>query len=286
MLATKPAGGLASVARPVRNAVAVSKRHKKPHVASYALGEDAALQEAAELFMEASRMAQKQVLHELQQMQLTEPRQTADCDPCLHAQQPTPAAPHPGSIRRMPGQQQRASSSSSGGEQQAASRKQQLAALTAFWEEQGLSPGSAARVAGELCSSGSRFADPKLLAAQVQRLSRIMPSPIQDMVARDVRILEASPSTVAQHYVQLVQLFPSTVDIAQLAAKQPRLLYCEDLVQQYDAVVGKLTQLHPSHSRDEARILLAPTGVDKMTQTMLLGSFVEADDGSAQAHDD
>ncbi|KAJ9505450.1 hypothetical protein QJQ45_028708 [Haematococcus lacustris] len=30
----------------------------------------------------------------------------------------------------------------------------------------------------------------------------------------------------------------------------------------------------------------APTGVDKMTQTMLLGSFVEADDGSAQAHDE
>jgi hypothetical protein len=44
------------------------------------------------------------------------------------------------------------------------------------------------------------------------------------MVARDVRILEANPSKVAQHFVQLVQLFPGNLDIAELAAKKPRLL--------------------------------------------------------------
>jgi hypothetical protein len=32
--------------------------------------------------------------------------------------------------------------------------------------------------------------------------------------------------------------------------------YCDDLISTFDAVVSKLTELHPSHSRDEARLLL------------------------------
>ncbi len=44
------------------------------------------------------------------------------------------------------------------------------------------------------------------------------------MVARDWRILESTPNTVAQHYVQLVQLFPNNLDVSELACKQPKLL--------------------------------------------------------------
>ncbi len=32
--------------------------------------------------------------------------------------------------------------------------------------------------------------------------------------------------------------------------------YCEDLVGQFETVVSKLAELHPSHSKDEARALL------------------------------
>ncbi len=46
----------------------------------------------------------------------------------------------------------------------------------------------------------------------------------QDMVARDWRILDATPHTVAQHYVQLVELFPGQLDVSELARKQPKLL--------------------------------------------------------------
>lgn len=41
---------------------------------------------------------------------------------------------------------------------------------------------------------------------------------------RDLGILEASAATVAAHYVALVQLFPSSLDVTELAVRYPKLL--------------------------------------------------------------
>ncbi len=48
---------------------------------------------------------------------------------------------------------------------------------------------------------------------------------------------------------------------ASLALAEHR--YCDDLVGQFEAVVAKLVQLHPSHSTDEARSLLVRLCVEE-----------------------
>jgi hypothetical protein len=131
--------------------------------------------------------------------------------------------------------------------------------LQSFWEEQGLNSGVAASVAREMIAAGSPFCDLAMLQAQMQCLARVIPSSVQvqadvvcmfkrcvrvpkppshthtyertvqDMVARDWRILHATPRLVAAHYVQLVELFGGSgagapVDVADLASRNPKLL--------------------------------------------------------------
>jgi len=198
------------------------------------------MQEAMELYSQAQKMAQEQVMAELRQMELSEMStyHEYDSQPSTSAPASSPSQPA-GSTRREP--------------RNAAT----MAALTGFWLEQGMPASTAERLARELLARNSRFANLTLLATQLQRLGRVIPGRVQDLVAGDLGVLDAGPAVIAAHYVTLVQLFQGRLDVAELAVRAPRLLYCDDLAGRYEAVMRKLVALHPSHSRDEVQALLA-----------------------------
>lgn len=212
-----------------------------------------ALFEAQQLYVEAQEMSHTQVLQELMQMRVSDMAFYDDGPPAVPittscSSSPSTnsasggAAKHPGSVRRV----------------HVPVSASALRPLQSFWVEQGLQAHAAHSIAQDMVASGSPCAaDLTLLATQVQRLGRVIPGGrVQDMVARDWRILDASVTSVAEHLVQLVRLFPNNLDVLELACKKPALLYCDDLVGLFEAVVTKLSQLHPSHSREVARSLL------------------------------
>ncbi|GFR48235.1 hypothetical protein Agub_g10097 [Astrephomene gubernaculifera] len=121
-------------------------------------------------------------------------------------------------------------------------------ALVSFWCEQGLSQSSSEALVQRLEDSGRRYSIQQV-SAKVQRLNRILPdADIAAIVERDPAVLDMDPALAIRNMVLLVEAFPGK-QVADLAQRQPRLLYCPDLPERAERVLALLTRLHPSRQR-------------------------------------
>lgn len=123
-------------------------------------------------------------------------------------------------------------------------------AMLNFWVEQGLSADTASALLQELQARGRTYTMNQV-SAKVQRLRRLLPdADIASWALRDSRLLDITDmNTALLNMICLVEAFPGR-DIVMLLARQPRLLWCEDLRERVSRVFHKLQDLHPS--KDEA----------------------------------
>ncbi|PNH08702.1 Ubiquitin fusion degradation protein 1 [Tetrabaena socialis] len=118
-------------------------------------------------------------------------------------------------------------------------------AMVAFWSEQGLSDSVSESLALRLEQSGQQYSI-KQLWGKVQRLQRLLPdADMARLVEKDPAVLDADPSLAIRNMITLVEAFPGR-EMATLMQRQPKLLYCTDLPERKERVLGMLTRLHPS----------------------------------------
>lgn len=170
----------------------------------------AALKEALELFDSANKLSNLQVKAEMEQ---------------LFASEATPS-----------------SSQHEGGSGPPSSTPEMM---LSFWVEQGLSQQAAARLMEELDAKGKTYTTNQC-AAKVQRWQRVLPDcDIAGMAVKDSGLLEADINGALVNLVCLVEAFPGR-DLVQLVARQPRLLWAENLRGRVQRVFDQLFTLHPS----------------------------------------
>lgn len=118
-------------------------------------------------------------------------------------------------------------------------------AMLNFWIEQGLTTGAASTLLDELRARGRSYTINQV-SSKVQRLRRVLPdADIASLASKDPQLLDVDMNTALMNMICLVEAFPGK-DIMLLLARQPRLLWCDDLRDRVARVHKKLFQLHPS----------------------------------------
>ncbi len=101
-------------------------------------------------------------------------------------------------------------------------------AMLNFWIEQGLSSQDAAALADELSRRGSHYTMHQI-SSKVQRLQRVLPdADIATLASKDPQLLDCDVNTALTNIIYLVEAFPGK-DIMSFIARQPRLVWCDDL---------------------------------------------------------
>ncbi|KXZ55120.1 hypothetical protein GPECTOR_3g272 [Gonium pectorale] len=120
--------------------------------------------------------------------------------------------------------------------------------LLSFWSEQGLSARASEQLVRRIEDSGRAYSVEQL-TAKLQRLGRILPgADLAQLVERELAVLDVDPGLAIRNMVVLVESFPGK-QVAELVARQPRLLTAPDLPERRERVLAQLTALHPSRDR-------------------------------------
>lgn len=130
-----------------------------------------------------------------------------------------------------------------------------LEPLSSYWLEQGFSREHSKQIAQDIFENCSRYSNVEVLSSQMQRLRRVIPFEVEKLVAKDVKLLQATPSQIAEHFVELVTAFEGQ-NLEEIVGKQPRLLYCDNLTARVQKAAAKLLAVHPSHDMREINLLL------------------------------
>eukprot|EP00798_Chlamydomonas_sp_ICE-L_P028649 gene28649-31819_t len=118
-----------------------------------------------------------------------------------------------------------------------------------FFIEQGLSSYEANRLYLELHGQGRSYTLSQL-SSKVSRWTRVLPDvDVGRMAFKDSLILDADVGLGLVNMIKLVEAFPGR-DIISMLVKQPRLLWCEDLVPRLEQAWSQLINIHPSGDRD------------------------------------
>jgi hypothetical protein len=118
-------------------------------------------------------------------------------------------------------------------------------ALLSFWVEQGLSNAAAARLLDELRATGRSYTMNQL-SSKMQRWQRVLPdADIGSLTAKDPHLLDADVNTALINMIALVEAFPGK-DIMPVLAKQPKLMWTDDLRPRIRRTADHLLRLHPS----------------------------------------
>lgn len=126
------------------------------------------------------------------------------------------------------------------------------AALQAFWCEQGLSQRQAVQLMKEVAADPQLAASccsTQVLSQKLSSLGRVLPGvDVVGLVARTPQLLLVPSSAAVRILVDLVNALPGC-DVVDMVSRQPRLLLQEPegLPGRLQAVIAKLTALHPSH---------------------------------------
>lgn len=99
--------------------------------------------------------------------------------------------------------------------------------LQAFLEEQGLSEVEAARLVGEMRSTGLTRFSIAAIGAKLQRWQRVLVDvDVVRLLQKDASLLERDVNLAVMNLIQLVDKLPGR-DMNSLISRQPRLLWCE-----------------------------------------------------------